>query len=145
MSATAIVNPTAVTIYRGKLPRGGFRVVKGAHDPLPDAEYARHNFADARAAYEAATPDERGAILRIDPEANVKAGTWVRVDKGDGATTDVEESEVFSMLHAAKVFKTGAELRRRMDAARSGGTSRKLETDYARYEFKPWLTVEKGS
>jgi hypothetical protein len=144
MKTSPIINPNAFTIYRGKLPRGGFRVVKGGHDPLPEAEYTAYKFDDARAAFVAATPDERGAVLRIAPDAESQPGTWVRVDKGDGATTDIDSGEVFAMLHAAQVFKTGAELRRRMSAAEAGGTSRKLETDYARYEFKPWLSVTRS-
>lgn len=132
------------TLYRSKWERGGFRAVAGEHLPLDSHDYTRHDFPNAQAAFEGCKNDaERKVVLMIDADAGTKRGTWVRVDKGDGETTTVEREEVFEKCHAAKVCKTGAELRRRMASLEAGRNAR-LETNFARYEFKPWLSTEKG-
>lgn len=135
------------TIYRSKFPRGGFRCVVGEHASLRETEYTRSNYANAREAYESrsTSDDERKAILLIDPNAANKPGTWLRVDKGDGETTTVTRDEVFAACHVHKVCRTGAELRRLMAQHEAGKGSRVLATDFARYDFKPWLSTEKGS
>lgn len=134
------------TLYRSKWERGGFRAVAGQHLPLAEADFTRHDFPDAQAAYAGCKNDaERKVVSMIDADACSKPGTWVRTDKGDGIATDVSREEVFEKCHAAKVCKTGAELRRRMASAEAGRKVPGLATDFARYDFKPWLSVEKGS
>ncbi len=124
------------TLYRSKWERGGFRAVAGAHMPLAENDFTKHVFPDAQAAYEGCKNDaERKVVLMIDADACRKAGSWVRTDKGDGEKSDVSAEEVFEKCHAAKVCRTGAELRRRI-AQGEAGKAVTLATDFALYEYR---------
>lgn len=124
------------TLYRSKGPTGGFRAVAGQHTALDANHYTRHDFATAREALEGCkTDDERKVVLLVDPLADRNPGTWVRIDKGDGEVSNVSADEVFEKCHAAKVCRTGAELRRRIAQAENG-LNVTLQTDFARYEYR---------
>lgn len=128
----------SITIYRHKHVAHDFRVVAGSHVPSSLVEYTRHNYATAAEAFKDAPERERAAILRIDPDACAQVGEWTRVDKGDGERTTVARNEVFAMMHAVKMFRTGAELRRVMAQWEAGNPPKlALETDFATYEFVP--------
>lgn len=138
------------TLYRAKHPTGGFRAVAGQHLALSAEAYTRHDFTSAAEAYKGCNTDaERKVVLLIDADACRAPGKWVRIDKGDGIETDVSREEVFEKLHAAKVFRTGAELRRVMAVLESAATDSEIAnvprrealagrtaTDFARYQYR---------
>jgi hypothetical protein len=126
------------TLYRSKWERGGFRAVAGAHLPLVENDFTRHDFPGSREAFLGCKNDaERKVVLLIDPNAD-KAGTWVRTDKGDGEETTVTRDQLLEALTIEHPKTDATALRKAVMKAETSRTElgREKVTKFATFFFK---------